>query len=425
MEVPASHLRFPLFDSLRALAAISILVVHVSLFTVFITGPDYTYLGGFLAHLDVGVPFFFLLSAFLLYRPFVAARVEGREEPGFGGYGWRRFLRIAPAYWAVLVLSAIVPGMAGAFGQNWWVYWGLLQNLPVYEPVGRCAVDSYRCAIPPAWSLSIEVMFYILLPLFVLGLAWIQRQRRSGSWLIPELAAISLLALVSLPIQASTPTTDFHTVLFFSPIGRGLWFALGLALASVSVWVHQQESEPVWVGTIRRTAWAFVGAAVALYLVISFWVLEPSPSAAFPLTNDGTYMVQYVAFGLIALLVILPATFGWQAGDRYRRFLRHKTTTWLGLISYGIFLWQFPALIFMLDLGALDWWPEMDFAVLLVTTFAVTIACAAASYYLLERPIMRWGRRMLARRRSLPVPDPAVAATEAASAPSSPPSSSA
>ena len=150
MEVPASHLRFPLFDSLRALAAIAILIVHVSLFTVFTNGSEYTYFGGFVAHLDVGVPFFFLLSAFLLYRPFIAVRFEERDRPAFSGYAWRRFLRIAPAFWAVLALSAIVPGMAGAFGQNWWVYWGLLQNLPLYEPVGRCAVDAYRCAVPPS-----------------------------------------------------------------------------------------------------------------------------------------------------------------------------------------------------------------------------------------------------------------------------------
>ena len=258
-------------------------------------------------------------------------------------------------------------------------------------------------------------MFYILLPLFVLALAWVGRQRRSGSWLVPELAAISILALVSLPIQATVPATDLHQILFFSPIGRGLWFALGLALAAVSVWVHQQTKEPAWVGTIRRRAWAFVAAALAIYLIVSFWVLEPIPSGTFPLTNDGTYMIQYVAFGLIALLVILPAAFGWEGTDRYRRFLRHRTTTWLGLISYGIFLWQFPALIFLLDLGVADWWPAMDFAVVLLTTFAVTVACAAASYYVLERPLMRWGRRILSRRATLAPAEAASASSTSSS----------
>ena len=108
---PRSHARFPLFDSLRGLAAISILFVHVSdlhrRIQRHLARPT-------VSHLDIGVPFFFLLSAFLLYRPFVAARVRAERPTRLGGYARRRFLRIAPAYWAVLTIAAIVPGMAGS-----------------------------------------------------------------------------------------------------------------------------------------------------------------------------------------------------------------------------------------------------------------------------------------------------------------------
>ncbi len=110
MAPPKSHQRFPLFDPLRAFAAISILFVHVAIFT---DGFGDTWHGRIVSHLDIGVPFFFLLSAFLLYRPFVAARREDRDRPAFSGYAKRRFLRIAPAYWAVLLISGVVPGMAG------------------------------------------------------------------------------------------------------------------------------------------------------------------------------------------------------------------------------------------------------------------------------------------------------------------------
>src|SRR6476619_5721834 len=101
--------KFPLLDPLRAAAAISVLVVHTTL----ITGAyeNYGY-GQFLAHLDIGVPFFFLLSAFLLYRPFVVARADGTARTSFREYAKRRFVRIAPAYWAVLTISAVLPGMA-------------------------------------------------------------------------------------------------------------------------------------------------------------------------------------------------------------------------------------------------------------------------------------------------------------------------
>ena len=164
LQAPRSHQQFPLFDSLRALAAISILVVHVGV----VSGVFAQWYGRYVAHLDIGVPFFFLLSAFLLYRPFVAARVEGRDYGSLRTYARRRFIRIMPAYWAVLTISAVVPGMAGAFSGNWWVYYGLLQSYPVYTREGECAVDVFRCGVPPAWSLAVEVMFYAVLPLFAL-----------------------------------------------------------------------------------------------------------------------------------------------------------------------------------------------------------------------------------------------------------------
>jgi peptidoglycan/LPS O-acetylase OafA/YrhL len=56
-------------------------------------------------------------------------------------------------------------------------------------------------------------------------------------------------------------------------------------------------------------------------------------------------------------------------------------------VSYGIFLWQFPVLIFLLDAGV------RTFVPLTLLTFTITVGCAAVSYYLLERPLMRRVRR--------------------------------
>ena len=389
MAPPRSHARFPLFDSLRGLAAISILFVHAAIFT---GGFSDSWHGRLISHLDIGVPFFFLLSAFLLYRPFVAARVRSGTRPAFTGYARRRFLRIAPAYWAVLTIAAIVPGMAGAFSGNWWVYYGLLENYPVYTPEGTCAVDSYRCAIPPAWSLGIEVFFYVLLPFFVLLMAWLGKHRR-GSWIGPELAAVVVLSVASFLIQSRVPQSDIAQVLFYSPIGRGWWFALGLGLAAFSVWAGERPRKPRLIAAIERHPWLPLLGAAALYAWVSLILLDPFPAAAFPLDDIGPYLAQFFAFGLIALLVVLPATFGGDGPGRYRRFLRHPIPTWLGLISYGIVLWQFPVLIVLLDAGVADWWPSLQFPVVALTTLAGTIVCAAISFYALERPLMRWGKR--------------------------------
>ena len=150
-----------------------------------------------------------LLSAFVLYRPFVEARVAGTDRTRFSDYGRRRFVRIAPAFWAVLTITAVVPGMAGAFSANWWVYYGLLQSFPVYKATGTCAVDVFHCRVPVAWTLTLEVLFYMTLPLFVLAMAWLGKRWRDG-WLMPELVAAALISAISIVIQSSIPTSDLH-----------------------------------------------------------------------------------------------------------------------------------------------------------------------------------------------------------------------
>jgi len=80
--------RFPLFDSLRAIAAISVLLFHAALFRLLhVASP----LRPYTAHLDVGVTIFFMISGFLLYRPFVRARLQGEESPHVPAYAWRRW----------------------------------------------------------------------------------------------------------------------------------------------------------------------------------------------------------------------------------------------------------------------------------------------------------------------------------------------
>jgi len=92
---------------------------------------------------------------------------------------------------------------------------------------------------------------------------------------------------------------------------------------------------------------------------------------------------------VIAALVLFPAIFGDRGSGLPRRFLAHRSLAWLGLISYGIFLWHFPILYALVQGGILGWWPSMAFPVLALTTFAITLVCATLSYYLVERPLMR------------------------------------
>jgi peptidoglycan/LPS O-acetylase OafA/YrhL len=70
--------------------------------------------------------------------------------------------------------------------------------------------------------------------------------------------------------------------------------------------------------------------------------------------------------------------------------LANRRLAWLGLISYGVFLWHLPIAVKLSGKGAVDWLPLGGFLSLSVLTAAVAIPCAAASYYLLERPVLRF-----------------------------------
>jgi peptidoglycan/LPS O-acetylase OafA/YrhL len=401
--IPAEHRRFPLLDPMRALAAISILGVHATLFAGTLDGRPFY--GGLLAHLDIGVPFFFVLSAFLLYRPFVEARVLGHDRAGFVNYGVRRFARIAPAYWVVLTIAAIVPGVAGAFTGNWWVYYGLLQNFPIYTADPGCVAVPFNCGLSTTWSLALEVFFYAMLPLFVLAMAWLAKHWRGRNWLVPELLAVGALSAISFVIQSRVPTSDLSVWLFFSPLGRGWWFGLGLALAAISVWVRQQQHEPALVRWIRTRPSVPVLIALAIFLISALVILEPGPSLAFPTIGITEYMYEYVAFGVIAALVLAPAIFGVGERSVYSRVLAHPAFAWLGLVSYGIFLWQLPVLLAMDDLGINDLLASFQLPLTFALAFAVTVPLAAASYYAVERPLMRAAHRRGRRTPSPPDTD--------------------
>jgi peptidoglycan/LPS O-acetylase OafA/YrhL len=369
---PPGNPRFPLFDSLRAIAALAVLLFHVALLSG--VDPDSWY-GRPLAHLNVGVTIFFLISGFLLYRPFVAARVLGTPPVRLRAYARRRALRILPAYWLALTLLAVWPGLPGMFDADWPIYYGLLQTLPfLYDPAPCLAIGG--CGLPQAWSLSAEVTFYVALPLLAAGLAAFRR--RGGAR--RELAGIAALALASLAFLGYAVTTyPEHPRLYEAHLGLAgtlLWFGLGMALAVLSVAAQAADRTTRAESLVtRRPLLAWAGAAVL------FGAATALPSEAVQTASEAAvHLLRHLLYGLSAALLLLPAVFGFEAGGLPRRILANRALAWLGLISYGIFLWHY-SLAAELD--------ELPFLLLVPVTLALSTGVAALSYYVLERPLLR------------------------------------
>jgi peptidoglycan/LPS O-acetylase OafA/YrhL len=377
---PPGHPRFPLLDSMRAIAVLGVLLTHTS----FLSGSNEdTWFGPFAARLDVGVTIFFLISGFLIYRPFVNVRLNGAPATPLVTFFRRRILRIFPAYWLALTLLAIAPGLPDVHSERWWVYYGLFQ---AYDP------SWFDKGIGTAWSLSTEVAFYLLLPLYAWAMARLVR-RRGIALELGVLAGLALASVVARALVAGAESKAAFGEASTFPITLGgtfLWFALGMAMAIVSASLAgRPEETPRFVAFLARRPWVPWLGAAACFVVVSKGI---------GITGDGLQRLsvaqtvgEHLLYAGVALGLLLPAVFGDRAGGWPRRVLANRWLAALGLISYGVFLWHLTIAVKLSGEG-LD-----GFVPLTLVTAAVAIPIAALSYVLVERPLLRLKYRRAAR----------------------------
>src|SRR5688572_30220512 len=250
-------------------------------------------LGAYTARLNMGVTLFFLLSGFLLYRPFVAARLEGRPPVRIRDYTRRRVLRIVPAYWVALTLLALWPGLPAFWDGPWWRSYTFTQ---IYWP------ESTVQGIFPAWTLCIEISFYLVLPFLAVALGRLAGRR----WKV-ELALLGVLALASIALRTTLEASGGGYAAQNTLACYLDWFCVGMALAVLSVVWHGREGESRALSLIVRRPWVpWLGAAVAFWFVSTQLGL---PRGFFLVYDDISYLGEHLLYALVAALLLLPAVF--------------------------------------------------------------------------------------------------------------------
>ncbi len=377
MTVAASRRdRLAGLDGLRALAAIAVLSYHVAEWSA------YGFAGRFasvLWELKGGVAVFFVISGTVLYLPYARAIRDQAPLPDWRTYARRRVVRIIPAYWLALTVFAVGPFSAGVFGGGLWRYYGLSQ---IYSS------DTLLSGLGGAWSLCVEVSFYAMLPVFALAAA--RLARRAGPRLAPraQLALFVGAAVVSIAVRGLVAGS-----LTAAPHGQDLgltvalpgfldWFAIGMGLA---LFAAACESGRAGAGPLRVLL-RHPGACV-LIAMLAFAAGIPAEGGDMFLPWYGlwTHLALGVGSGLLVLAAIAPRPArgpGW-----YGRLLRGRQLTWLGTISYGIYLWN------RVVLQLIHRHPESrglpGTMLIWLAVLGGTIAIGAASWYLLERPLQR------------------------------------
>jgi peptidoglycan/LPS O-acetylase OafA/YrhL len=356
----------PAVEGMRACAAMGVVITHVA----FQTGHSSGASGRLFGRFDLAVAVFFALSGFLLWRGHAAAARDLGPRPRTGHYLRSRVVRIMPAYLAaVVVILSLLPEADHASPTVWLANLTLTQ---IYVPL------TLTGGLTQMWSLSVEVSFYLALPILALLARRLPVRAR-----VPAIAALAALSWAWGWMPLVQPSPGINPLnwppAFFS------WFAAGMLLAE---WVHSGTGLPHRMAR-RRVVMAVV--AVLAYLVAASPLagpegLVPGTPAQFAVK---TAMGSLVAFALVAPLVL-------DRVDTGHRILGTTGMVTLGRWSYGLFVWHLAALAMVFPvLGVFAFTGRMP--AVLVLTLIFGFAIAAVSYALVESPareaLRRWEKR--------------------------------
>ncbi len=357
----------PALDGLRAFAVASVIAYHF--------GAGWM-TGGFL-----GVDAFFVLSGFLI-TSLLLNEWGRRRRIDLPGFWARRARRLLPALLLVLgaiALYAVVlaptdqlrslraDGLASLFYVANWRF--------VLSGQSYFALFTLPSPMRHLWSLAIEEQFYLVWPLVVLACLRIGRGSRTvlaGVCVAGIAASVAVMAMLYEPADPSRAYygTDAraHTILVGALLalllarrrprtrsaGRGL-HVLGVVAAAACVWA--------WVSVTDQ--------------------------------GSGMYHGGSLLFAIAVAVVIASAV---QPGHSpLRAFLSLGFLRWIGMISYGLYLWHWPATVVLNESRT-----GLSGAPLAALRLAVTVGAAALSFYLVEQPIRRGALRGWKARVALP-----------------------
>tara|TARA_B100000073_G_scaffold128510_1_gene105210 strand:+ start:1518 stop:2714 length:1197 start_codon:yes stop_codon:yes gene_type:complete len=377
-------------DGLRAFGALLIVVHHAGFSSGLTFRSDF--FGQFFSRMDIGVSIFFVLSGFLLFRPFVLNQFEETSSDKIGHFWIRRICRIYPAYWlALLVLLGFGAIQLIGAGQVTMA----LSLTQIYDPTWGLF------GISQAWSLATELSFYLLLPLFALLARRLTRNKSVDSQARFLILLCFGLSLFSYAFRFLLTKIAPDSGSWWAS-GADLWmpsyldtFSIGMVLAVISAWETKQPK-------VRRATeffvrqpflWWIIGAA--LFWLVSTQLNLPRGFGSEPwFLNLKTHMARQTLYWIIGACLLIPLVFKSNTSNKILDFFSSRPMAYLGSISYGIYLWH---------QGFLTWahswldWPELtgNFFSLLLISICGSVLVAGLSFRFLEEPLNKKLRHQL------------------------------
>ncbi len=344
--------RFDVLDGLRGCAVLLVVCYHVWLVSGQTAGP-FTVIAqaGFL-----GVDLFFFISGFCLYAPHARAALSGKPAPDIAHFFERRALKIVPSYCIALLAFAIVYRAQFASPQD--AFWQLLAHLTFVHPLDPTTFGSIS---GPLWTIGIEVQFYLLFPLIVIGFS-------RSPWI-----GYALLALTAEGYRITIGALGLDTSFWWInqlPAVLDL-FAAGMLGAHV---LSRLRAGALRIAPENATVISFSAWLCAL---IGLGIVGGTSGAA----DDGHawFNAHRVLIGPLCLILTIStvaAIPAWQA------VVAARALTFFSTISYNLYLWHLEVMVWVHNLMGSAIWT-------VVISLPCAIALAIVFTYAVERPLLR------------------------------------
>jgi peptidoglycan/LPS O-acetylase OafA/YrhL len=338
-----------------------------------------------IARIDLSLATFFVLSGYLIARPFMRSFVLGTRRPSVRRFVRNRVLRIVPIFYLIAVLVMLRFGLDGAIGptpdnpsgtgppSSWW------QLLSVFTFTQSYTGGSATLPIGQAWSLDVEAAFYTAIPIaaliaYRLG-APLRTPRARG---IAALGFIGLLALVSIGLRQYAGNSF---ALLTSPPLIVYVFLPGVALA-----VIEPFAVPWFRGhprRARRFAWGMVAVAVLAWLLYMNWDYNAGTTQIHHALGRRSVLMAVFGMALIGGMMALQLGTGGAP-----RWLDNRWTNWLGERSYAFYLLHVWVFFEIIDVVGADTPPVELGAILVLVGFPISVALAGLSWRYVERPCL-------------------------------------
>lgn len=347
------------FHLIRLLAACQVIYNHTNYWLHLSTWPYLNYIIG----LFPGVAVFFVISGFLVTKSYV-------ESPNLKTYAYSRIFRIYPALWVNLSLILLLLYLTGSISRGDILSYGFLSRIFTLYTAGSDCPPSLCGSIPfnfhafyklfPSgvlWTITVELGFYLLVPLIFY---YLNRQKRKWIFILTLSFIFSFLVAKINTYFILIKAHNFVTILVAVTIFAYLWIFLLGAL----IYIHWKSLAKV----IVNQFWKWL----ALYLILSFLALA--------IHHDHVLDFKIINFfNVVRILSLAFVIISFAYSVKSLNFFPGKID-----ISYGMYLFHMQIVYSLMFAGFLH------SAYLWLVVYASTAIIASASWYLIEKPCLKW-----------------------------------